>query len=202
MDEMFVGNGFPEVAELLSVCWLEIRGRIKTSMLSSNTIYAAYLVYKFAAMPYGLDHHPAELSIGTSAGKTQTRTVILGPERGHRQPRPFGGQANYWMRLEASAAGEGERQESYGKERPDGWMEVELGEFYSETGEDGELEMSVMEVKGGNRKGGLIVQGIEIRPQKGRPEPRAIRKMRESFMSFGLELSNSTSERQRSVCVR
>ncbi|KAK6915262.1 Phloem protein 2-like, partial [Dillenia turbinata] len=167
---------FSEVAELLSVCWLEIRGRIKTSMLSPNTIYAAYLVYKFAATPYGFDHHPTELSIGTSSGKIQTRTVILDPERGHRQPvhfrirhgRLLRGRLNYPMRLEASAARECETQESHRKERQDGWMEVELGEFYSETGEDGELEMSVMEVKGGNWKGGLIVQGIEIRPQRGK----------------------------------
>ncbi|KAK6911243.1 Phloem protein 2-like [Dillenia turbinata] len=129
---------FSEVAELLSVCWLEIRGHIKTSMLSPNTVYAAYLVYKLAAMPYGLDHYPAEL------------------------------RADYWMRLETFAAREGETQESYRRERLDGWMEVELGEIYNETGEDGELEMRVMEVKGGNWKGGLLVQGIEIRPQKGK----------------------------------
>ncbi|THU52025.1 hypothetical protein C4D60_Mb06t37250 [Musa balbisiana] len=52
-----------------------------------------------------------------------------------------------------------------GDARDDGWMEAELGEFYNEEGEDGEVEMSLMEVKGGHWKKGLIIQGIEIRPK-------------------------------------
>ncbi|KAM3683622.1 hypothetical protein ACJW31_12G162000 [Castanea mollissima] len=45
-----------------------------------------------------------------------------------------------------------------------GWLETELGEFCNGSGEDhGELEMSILEVKGGDRKGGLILQGIEIK---------------------------------------
>ena len=52
------------------------------------------------------------------------------------------------------------------KERGDGWWEIELGEFFN-GGEDdgGEVEMSVLEVEGGNWKGGIVVQGIEIRPK-------------------------------------
>ncbi|KAL8245969.1 hypothetical protein R6Q59_007185 [Mikania micrantha] len=51
------------------------------------------------------------------------------------------------------------------KRRQDGWLEIELGEFYNEKGQEGELDMSMMEVKGGNWKAGLIIQGIEIRPK-------------------------------------
>jgi hypothetical protein len=47
--------------------------------------------------------------------------------------------------------------------RDDGWMEIELGEFF--CGEaDEEIEMSVMEV-GFRLKGGLVVEGIEVRPK-------------------------------------
>jgi len=53
------------------------------------------------------------------------------------------------------------------KERGDGWLEIELGEFFCKEGEDGELEMSVQEVKSGDWKGGLTVEGIEIRPKEG-----------------------------------
>lgn len=54
---------------------------------------------------------------------------------------------------------------SYPKEREDKWYEIELGEFFIEGGEDMELEMSLMEVKAGHWKNGLIVEGIEIRPK-------------------------------------
>ena len=47
--------------------------------------------------------------------------------------------------------------------REDGWMEIEIGEFF--CGEaDEEVLMSLMEV-GYQLKGGLIVEGVEIRPK-------------------------------------
>ncbi|PPS04673.1 hypothetical protein GOBAR_AA15990 [Gossypium barbadense] len=46
----------------------------------------------------------------------------------------------------------------------DGWLEVEMGEFFNEgCVDDGELEMSALEMEGCNQKGDLILQGIEIR---------------------------------------
>jgi hypothetical protein len=61
-----------------------------------------------------------------------------------------------------------ENNGQYPKKRGDGWLEIELGEFFCKEGEDRELEMSVQEVKGGDWKGGLIVEGIEIRPKEGK----------------------------------
>ncbi|PKA53740.1 Putative F-box protein PP2-B12 [Apostasia shenzhenica] len=52
---------------------------------------------------------------------------------------------------------------SLSKMRQDGWKEVMIGEFYSGDGDDGEVELSLMETNGGHWKSGLIVQGIEIR---------------------------------------
>ena len=43
-------------------------------------------------------------------------------------------------------------------ERKDGWIEIELGYFYNDQGDE--------EVKGEHLKGGLIVEGIEIRPKE------------------------------------
>ncbi|KAI6695492.1 hypothetical protein NL676_023202 [Syzygium grande] len=54
------------------------------------------------------------------------------------------------------------------KERQDGRSEIELREFSSMEGEDGEVEMSVMETNGGNWEAGLVVEGIEIRPKDGK----------------------------------
>ena len=52
----------------------------------------------------------------------------------------------------------------YPRESIDGWLKTELGEFFNGSGEDhGELEMSILEVKGGDGKGGLILQEIEIK---------------------------------------
>ncbi|KAF2556806.1 hypothetical protein F2Q68_00013091 [Brassica cretica] len=53
------------------------------------------------------------------------------------------------------------------KMREDGWMEIELGKF--ETGQEGEEEeevvMSLTEVKGYQLKGGIIIDGVEVRPK-------------------------------------
>ncbi|PWA74469.1 F-box domain, Phloem protein 2-like protein [Artemisia annua] len=47
--------------------------------------------------------------------------------------------------------------------RKDGWMEIELGEFYGDDGDEGKVEMKFQEHD--SWKGGLIVEGIELRPK-------------------------------------
>ncbi|KAK8463481.1 hypothetical protein SEVIR_1G368150v4 [Setaria viridis] len=39
-------SSFSEAARLLQVWWLEIRGKIDSKMLSQNSTYAAYIVFK------------------------------------------------------------------------------------------------------------------------------------------------------------
>lgn len=53
------------------------------------------------------------------------------------------------------------------KEVMDGWMDgtKNLGNFFNDTGEDGDVEAQVMKIKHRNGKGGLIVQGMEFRPE-------------------------------------
>lgn len=158
---------FPEVAELITMCLLEVIGKINTSILSLNTTYVAHLVFKTTPKAYGFEYQPVEVSIGPHGDKCQTRMVYLDPEAGLRRrlrPRrrvglfsrgPFG---NYDAVPPPS-------KENGPKLREDGWLEVEIGEYFNEDREERELEMSVMEVKGGNWKSGLIIQGIEIRPK-------------------------------------
>ncbi|GKE35662.1 putative F-box protein PP2-B12, partial [Tanacetum coccineum] len=160
---------FAEVAELMSVCWLEVHGKIDTSLLSKDTHYVAYLVYKLSPDVYGFEHPPAEVSIGVNGVQSQTMTVYLDPEAWQRQRYGHGlagrrlGIINRIRRL-GSHSNDGPPLNGP-KQRPDGWLEIELGEFYNKKGRDGELEMRMMEVNGGNWKGGLIIQGIEIRPK-------------------------------------
>ncbi|OMO98637.1 Phloem protein 2-like protein [Corchorus capsularis] len=49
-------------------------------------------------------------------------------------------------------------------EREDGWMEVELGEIFSGENDE-EVKMGLMEVKGCHLKGGLVIEGTEVRPK-------------------------------------
>jgi hypothetical protein len=72
-----VDGRFAEAAELLAVCWLEIRGKMHSQMLSGNTKYAAYMVFKMDDVHHGLDSplQDAVVSIGEnrSTGKVCLR---------------------------------------------------------------------------------------------------------------------------------
>lgn len=165
---------FSECAELQHVCWLEIRGKIPCDMLSRNTTYAAYMVFKMSDESYGLDYplQEAEVSIGATRS---TRQVCLGyvddDEDGEEVPqnyRSFGAVGNVFR----PRIGRRNRRQPPGvhvlhpQTRAGGWMEMEMGEFRNEEGEDGEVSVSLMETRGGNWKRGLTVQGIEIRVKK------------------------------------
>ncbi|KAK7376340.1 hypothetical protein VNO78_34806 [Psophocarpus tetragonolobus] len=167
---------FAEVAELVSVCWLEIRGWINSGMLSPDTLYGAYIVFKpSSAGTYGFDYQSIEVSIGID-GDTQRRTVFLDGERGRRlRYRIVPRRAGFLGTVEApqlptpapapAPAPTPHLDHQHPKERGDGWLEVELGVFFNDGQEDREVEMAVSEVKSGDWKGGLLVQGIEIRPK-------------------------------------
>jgi hypothetical protein len=147
---------FGEVAELVKVCWLEIRGKISKRALSPGTTYAAYLVLlKSPEGMHGFEYSPAQVAFGEGSG----RAVYLyaeesGPRLNHR--------GMGMRRQQQVRRGEGE----YPRSRTDGWLEVELGEYYvNHDGDASDLEMHVMEVKDLNWKSGLLIQGIEIRPK-------------------------------------
>lgn len=144
---------FAEVAELITTWWLEITARISTRMLSPKTTYTAHLILNFANRAYGLDVLPSEVSIEVGNRQVMRGTILLRrPEDGRKQPS------------ERIYMGEEERVP---RERGDGWLEIELGEFFNDGLDDREdVRMSVKEVKGVQLKGGLIVEGIELRPWK------------------------------------
>ncbi|XXG42775.1 hypothetical protein AAC387_Pa01g2967 [Persea americana] len=105
---------FPEVAELLNVCWLEIYGKLDARILSPKTTYKVYIVFKCVENSYG------------------------------RLPVKWN-----------------DRQDPLS--RSDGWMEMVMGEFFNDEGEEGDVEITFMEIKGGRWKSRLIIEGIEIR---------------------------------------
>ncbi|KAF8015422.1 hypothetical protein BT93_H1047 [Corymbia citriodora subsp. variegata] len=154
---------FAEVAELFHVWWFEIRGTISSCMLSPGTLYAAYLVFNYTKIFQGFDFPSVKVGVGFAgdeAGK-------LAPDGTAPKPAPANpalAPAQRALAELAPAKGNG----NYPKERRDGWLEIELGEFLTKDGEDGEVEMSVMETKGAHWKSGLVVEGIEIRPKDGK----------------------------------
>ena len=138
------------VAELRTVSWLEIEGKIRIGNLTPNTIYGAYLIMKVSHRAYGLDSAASDVIV----------------EVGNRILQR--GKANLCRKVKSKQKTEKviEEYEKVPKEREDGWMEIELGEFFTGEGdEEEEVRMSLMEV-GYRLKGGLIVDGIEIRPKK------------------------------------
>ncbi|XP_062085230.1 putative F-box protein PP2-B8 [Humulus lupulus] len=113
-------------------------------MLTPSTSYTAYLVFKLSDERFwGFD---------TQVGYTAIRLVGSGKT----------------VRGTAVLDGDYEREEgdghNYPKERGDGWMETELGEFFYHGRQEGELEMKFEDLSS-HWKEGLIVHGIEIRPK-------------------------------------
>ncbi|XP_022722749.1 F-box protein PP2-B11-like [Durio zibethinus] len=130
---------FSEVAELRVVWWLEVKGRIETRNLSPRTNYAAYLVFKLNRRSYGFRDSTVGVHVnveGTTTG--EVRSVFL----------------DYPQNVPQQA-----------QERRDGWMEIEMGEFLNEYGDDGTVEFSLREINCNYSKRGLIIEGIEVRPK-------------------------------------
>ncbi|KAM5561829.1 putative F-box protein PP2-B12 [Rosa sericea] len=155
---------FKEAAELHSVSWFEIRGRIETRMLSPSTTYKAYLVYKLTKRGYG-QQWPVVVTVGARAygfdyecpGLKEITagikpTAVLAP---HRE-------------IEGRLARKKKINEAKfpNESRVDGWLEMEMGEFHCEGDEDEELEMICCRIETYTGMGGLLVQGIEIRPKR------------------------------------
>ncbi|KAM0878882.1 hypothetical protein ACQ4PT_034590 [Festuca glaucescens] len=163
---------FSEGAQLRNVCWFEIRGTIQSNMLSEDTIYAAYIVFKLDEHSSGLDNPAQEASVSI-AETNLTRKVCF---HGYDDDGEAGGVPENYRPMSLLPPQRIRRRnrrpvphgENVGQpqKRADGWMELELGEFFNEGGEDGEVSFSLLEIKGGHWKSGLIVQGIEIRRKK------------------------------------
>ncbi|XP_020213595.1 F-box protein PP2-B15 [Cajanus cajan] len=139
------GSRFEEAAELITTCWLEIKGSIKSGMLSPKTLYGAYLKVRIADRAYGLDSLPSEVSV----------------EVGNRNSRGT-------LYIHSHCKTNRKSSCHCNCKREDEWSEIELGSFYThskEEEEEEEVRMCLKEVKGVHLKGGLIVDGIEVRPK-------------------------------------
>ncbi|URE25155.1 F-box protein [Musa troglodytarum] len=135
---------FGEVVELVSVCWLDIAGSINSGLLSKKTWYTAYIVFKLASGAYGLNAPPQKVS------------VSLGTYSSDR-----------FITLQQDDDDEEEEEDEKGKRklRDDGWMEIELGDFYNDEGDKGEASIRLSQCEALHFKHGLLIEGLEFRPK-------------------------------------
>ncbi|KAL5212082.1 hypothetical protein ABZP36_022929 [Zizania latifolia] len=166
---------FAEGAELKNVCWLKIDGNIDTKMLSPNSTYVACMVFKLADDFSGLDR-PLQEAIVRLGGRESRRKVCVQSYDNEDEGGTGQVPANYLSisplmqrrtrRRNRRLVPPDEENVTVPQRRADGWMELEMGEFFNEEGEDGEAWFYLTETIGGHWKRGLIVQGIEIRLKK------------------------------------
>lgn len=153
---------FAEVAVLRTTDWLDIEGKIKTGMLSPNTVYGAYLIIKISKLAYGFDSVAAEVSVEVGdqvCSSSRAYLVLDHHDHDHDQ--------DHKKTLRSTPLIQGDDERRIPCESENGWMEIELGEFCSgDHGDHEEVKMSLKEVKGYQLKGGLIVEGIEVRPKQ------------------------------------
>ncbi|MED6161767.1 hypothetical protein PIB30_063842 [Stylosanthes scabra] len=155
---------FSMVAELRTVNWLQIEGRMRTGDLSASTKYGAYLIMKVSSnRAYGLDSAPAEVSVAIGDKVVQRGKAYLchKEEKKRIMERLMYGNRCHML------GNEHDKDISVPLKREDddgSWMEIEIGEFFTGEDTDQEIKISVMEV-GYHLKAGLIVEGIHVRPK-------------------------------------
>ncbi|KAK1618880.1 hypothetical protein QYE76_024397 [Lolium multiflorum] len=151
-----------EAARLWNVQRLEIRGKIPSKMLSHNSTYAAYMVFKLMHTTSGLSHPFQEASISIGGSESTHRACLdsyYEDGAGCMVPRK--------QVLARFRRGFGmvlvEDDVILPQRRTDGWMELELGGFCNEEDDDGEVCFAFTETEGLNAKTGLVVRSIEVR---------------------------------------
>ncbi|XP_060219288.1 F-box protein PP2-B15-like [Lycium barbarum] len=134
---------FSKVAELKVICKLEVKAKLRTSILSPNTKYGIYFIMKLSDRAFGLNSVPVEISLEIGNRK-EVHTAYLDHRNGEKEKQ---------------------RDQRLPYKRKDGWMEIELGELFNSGDEDEEVRVSLREVKGCHVKGGLVIEGTEVRPK-------------------------------------
>lgn len=119
----------------------------------------------FAGRAFGLDSSPSEVSLEVGDFKSQG-TVYLSRRRESKKRQALECMYNSVRRRTEAVRSEVFEEREGPRERKDGWIEIDLGQFYYDEGDDQEVKICLKEVKGEHLKGGLIVEGIELRPTK------------------------------------
>ncbi|KAK9747916.1 hypothetical protein RND81_02G023000 [Saponaria officinalis] len=173
---------FPECAVMESVCWLEIKGEIQTTLLSPDTTYGAYLVYRITCDSYSsrLGHKPMTVSMLASSDDGLPKDVrpsfnkikdkLIDYPRFKKKNENINNHHTPETKrcyLQTPDYPSNHVDELLPVVRSDGWMEVEMGRH--RVGVKGEnqnvvLKMTLEDSAMGHYKTGLVVHGIKVRP--------------------------------------
>ncbi|KAF7825164.1 putative ripening-related protein 1 [Senna tora] len=130
------GEIFSQVAKLNYVWWFEVKGSFQTKHLSPNTAYAVFFVFKFEREKRGFKDKYVEFTVNYEGSiNGSLKRLILDPP------------------------------ENAVQQREDGWMEVEMGDFFNENEHDDLVQFRIWETDGFYTKEGLVVEGVEFRPK-------------------------------------
>lgn len=125
-------------------------------------MYGAYLIIKISDRAYGLDSEAAEISIEIGGRRASKGKAYLGSKQKSNSSVLENGME---MMVTSKLIDKGGENEQIPREKEDGWVEIELGKFFNGVCDDDEVKMSLKEVKGYQLKGGIIVEGMEVRPK-------------------------------------
>jgi Phloem protein 2 len=153
---------FLEVAEPIGDgCWLSIVSKIDKTLLSPRTKYGAYLIYKLTeasgCVPIGRVTLHASVTVGNHENKN---TIFLEPFYHQHILKLF----SQWN-LSLEEAEFLDNMNINAKSRADGWMEVEIGTFYNSEDETGNVIIKLTQDYNQHWKGGLVIEGVEIKPK-------------------------------------
>ncbi|PPE01944.1 hypothetical protein GOBAR_DD01020 [Gossypium barbadense] len=193
----FPTSRFVEAVELRTIWWLEIQGKINSGMLSPKTTYECYVIVKFVDRAYGLDFLPSKVTVEIGNVKSEGN-VYLRQYESKKQCLETLWYSNRMELVLRSMAFRGIMEERVACKREDGWIEIELGSFYNNGGDNLEVKMSLKEVTGTHLKGGLVVEGIELRPKQQTTANHIYNTdltLKENLISWNMFLLRSTCRR-------
>ncbi|KAH7867528.1 hypothetical protein Vadar_034552 [Vaccinium darrowii] len=149
---------FSEVADLERVPWFDITGKIEARLLSPQTTYVVYFVFRLRSRlcTLGLIPPKAKASIRFFDGERRD-----GGGDGDRH-----GHGNEITNIVSLGVQPSHSDGQFARYREDDeWMEIELGEFFNGQGDTSEIEMRLTAVEGGHWSYDIFVEGIELRPK-------------------------------------
>ncbi|KAJ0092269.1 hypothetical protein Patl1_25939 [Pistacia atlantica] len=133
-----------DIAVSIRFWYFEVKGGMETKLLSPKTIYGTYLVFKF--------HDLERRILYKEDPPVKCGVYFEGKDDGKRHS------------LFLDPAGSMLRRY---RDKGDGWMEIEMGEFFNENGHDGML-MFTSSHDSDNTRNPFIIEGIELRPKYAR----------------------------------
>lgn len=149
---------FPEVAELMGVNELHIKGRISTELLSPNTTYHMYFSFMLGAWSRGFDVCPVKVFVSRIDANG---AYLRGSSHDASKTFYLKAPENDDMFDEV----EGEDAFEHRRDCGHRWIKIDMGKYFNQVdGNVAVLEMTLMGTEVALLKSGLIVHGIEILP--------------------------------------